>query len=176
MEQIVAQVKLNLARDADHDPAGQKLEDTLDGSNRQQHQGIGQQLLMIHPQAQIVDGAAQHQWEKYPDSVVKEDANQTNGKAVAVLLQIRKQGSQAFGQHVLLIDVILPVSASLYSGPASDLPHGVGHASIELVRVPRLHWWVQRSTKALLNSDICPRRHEANPKPKFSLLFCEKLK
>ena len=46
-EQVVAQVELNLARNADQDPAGQELEDRLGSGDGQQRSGIKQQLMKI---------------------------------------------------------------------------------------------------------------------------------
>ena len=43
-EQIVAQIEFDLARDADQDPAGKKLEDGFGARDGQQVTGIGQQL------------------------------------------------------------------------------------------------------------------------------------
>ena len=40
-EQVVAQIELDVARDADDHPARQKLEDALEQRDREDEQGVG---------------------------------------------------------------------------------------------------------------------------------------
>ena len=57
-EEIVAQVEFDVAGDADDHPARQKLEDSLDQSDGDDQQGIGEKFLAGHSGVKIVDGAA----------------------------------------------------------------------------------------------------------------------
>ena len=50
-EEIVAQIELDFARDADQDPARQILEDGLDGRDSQQQQRIFQNVVANHRRA-----------------------------------------------------------------------------------------------------------------------------
>jgi hypothetical protein len=70
-EQIVAQIEFDFARDPDHDPASEKLEDGLDAGDRQQQERVGQQFVAGDALVKIVDGAANDQREENPNPVVK---------------------------------------------------------------------------------------------------------
>ena len=47
-EQIVAQVEFDFARDANHNPAGQELEDAFHSGDGQQQHGVGEEFLARH--------------------------------------------------------------------------------------------------------------------------------
>src|SRR5208282_385298 len=70
-EQVVAQIEFDIARDSDDHPARQKLEDSLDQSDGDDKQGVGEKLLAGDPGVQIVDGAAENLRKQYPDSVIE---------------------------------------------------------------------------------------------------------
>ncbi len=70
-EEIVAQVELDVARDADHDPAGQELEDAFDQrQSATSSSRIVSSLCEVTPCVQVVDGAPDDQREENPDAVV----------------------------------------------------------------------------------------------------------
>ncbi len=75
LEKVVAEVELNVARDADHYPARQELEYALRASQRRDQQGIELQLIGVTPELQAIYSAANYLWKQYPDAVVKENAN-----------------------------------------------------------------------------------------------------
>ncbi len=56
-EEIVAQVELDLARDADDDPAGEELEDSFAGGNCDQQPAPGEQLAVSDAVIQVVNDA-----------------------------------------------------------------------------------------------------------------------
>ena len=89
-EQIVAQVKFNLARDADHDPAGKKLEDALDRRHSQQFQRVGQQFFASNAGPQTVHSVAEDKWKQDPYAVIDENADCAYEIAAAILLQVGK--------------------------------------------------------------------------------------
>ena len=88
-EQIVAQVKLDFARDADQDPASQELEDGLGNRDGQQRPGVEQQLMNIDLFVQVVDSAPNDQRKQYPDAIVAKHAERANPECLLVLPQIR---------------------------------------------------------------------------------------
>ena len=56
-EEIVAQVELDLARDADHDPAGEKLKDSFAERNGDQQPAPRQQLAVSNAAVHVVRDA-----------------------------------------------------------------------------------------------------------------------
>jgi hypothetical protein len=70
-EQVVAQIELDIAGDADDYPARQKLEDSLGQRDGDDEQGVGEQFLAGHAGLKIVDGAAEDLRKEYPDSVIE---------------------------------------------------------------------------------------------------------
>ena len=69
---------------------------------------------MSNPHAKIVHSPSKDEGKENPDSVITENTNRTHDVTSTVLFQVRKQRTQAFGQHVLLIDVILSGQASVF--------------------------------------------------------------
>ncbi len=99
-EEIIAQIVLNLARDADHQPAGQELKDALAQRQRHQQQGINQDLVLGHAVlVQIVDGAANHLGREHPQTVVEENGNRAPEQGDAILLKIRPQRLQVLAHE-----------------------------------------------------------------------------
>ena len=90
-EQIVAQVELDLARDADQDPAGQELENGFGAGDRQQQSRVGEQLVAGDAEVQVVDGAADDQRKQNPDAVVAQHAERADPEGQPVLAEIGKQ-------------------------------------------------------------------------------------
>ena len=74
LEEVVAQVEFNFPRDADQNPAGQELEDSLGQSYADQQQGIDHQLVIGDSVAEAVDGSLDYFGEENPGAVVQEDA------------------------------------------------------------------------------------------------------
>src|ERR1019366_820262 len=70
-DQVVAQIELDIARDSDDHPARQKLEDSLDQSDGDDEQRVGEKLLTGHARVKIVDGAAENLRKEDPDSVIE---------------------------------------------------------------------------------------------------------
>src|SRR5271170_4200147 len=62
---------------------------------------------------EVVDRPADNLREQNPDSIVQEDAQRPYGIAAAVLLEIGKKRAQTLGKHLVPVDEILPVRASL---------------------------------------------------------------
>src|SRR5579864_2251697 len=99
-EEIVAQVVFDLARDADHQPARQKLKDSLGPGNGNQQQRVDHELLPRGLLIEIVNGAADYLREQHPDSVVGEDGQPSPEQRPAVLVQVRKKRPQVFKHAV----------------------------------------------------------------------------
>ena len=70
-EEIVAQVELNIPRDADDHPPRQELKHSLDQRDGDNQQRIGEKLLAGHTGVKIVNGAPQDLRKQDPDSVVQ---------------------------------------------------------------------------------------------------------
>ena len=70
-EQIVAQIELDIAGNADDHPARQKLKNSLDQRDGDDQQRVGEKLLAGHAGVQIVNGAAQDLRKQNPDSVIE---------------------------------------------------------------------------------------------------------
>ena len=70
-KEVVAQIELNIAGDADDHPARQKLEDTLGQRDGNDEQRVGEKFLAGDGGVQIVDGAAQDLRKENPDSVIE---------------------------------------------------------------------------------------------------------
>ena len=68
-KQIIAQIELNVAGDADYNPAGEELKDALNTSHRNQQRGIEEQLPLGHPQVQIVDCSFNDLRKENPNAV-----------------------------------------------------------------------------------------------------------
>ena len=120
-EQIVAQVELYVARDADHDPAGEELEDSLGDGDGKQHCRVEKQFVPSYSFMQIVGSLAEHQRKEDPDAVREKDAECARGVTPAVAFQIRQQRAQTLRQHVNPVDEILTgaVQGSRSAGSAT---------------------------------------------------------
>ncbi len=102
-EEVVAQVEFDVARDANHHPARQELENAL-GENHDDEQqrpyqelmaqGVGAKVVVV-PAPQIVGGTLDDLRVKDPDAVIEQHRNRAEEQPAAVLLQVRKQRSQA---------------------------------------------------------------------------------
>ena len=101
-EQIIAEIKFDFAGNADHDPAGQKLENPLGGRHRQQEQRIGNQFVASDAEMKVVYGSLDYQRKQNPNSIGQENAQRTHHIVAAVLLEIGNQGTQTFRQHRLV--------------------------------------------------------------------------
>ena len=99
LEQIVAQVKLNFARNADHDPTRQKLKDSLERRDGQQQACIEQQLVTGDALAQIVRCTADYQGKQDPDAVREENADRARRVTPAVAFEVRQERAQVLGHH-----------------------------------------------------------------------------
>src|SRR5262249_27269906 len=117
-EQIVAQVKLNLARDADHQPSRQELEDALGAGNAQQHKGVDQELMASGAAIQVVHRALDHLRKQHPDSVVEEHSQRAPEEGDPVFLQVGQQRLQVL-EHGFLDDCSSELS-SQFSFAAGD--------------------------------------------------------
>src|SRR5262249_11283712 len=93
-EEIVAQVEFNLARDADHQPSRQKLEDALDTGNGQQQQGINQDFVLRHSRFEVVDGTSDDLGKQHPYSVVEEYGHCAPKQRHPVFFKVRPEWLQ----------------------------------------------------------------------------------
>src|SRR5690348_16093816 len=95
LEKIVTQIELDLARDADQDPAHQKLEDALADSNSNQSQRVRNDLVLSDADIEIVNCASDDLREKNPDRVVEQQREAAPEKLDAVAIQIRLEGIES---------------------------------------------------------------------------------
>src|SRR5262249_23810458 len=102
-EQIVAEVKLNLAGDADHQPSCQELEDPLGAGHGQQHEGVDQELMACGPSIQVVHRALDDLGKQHPDSVVEEHGKRAPEERDPGFLQVGEQWIQVL-EHDFLDD------------------------------------------------------------------------
>ncbi len=70
-EQVVAQVKLNVSRNANENPAGQELKDALGERYAKDHQRVGRQFLSRHVAVQTIHCLANDLREQNPDAVIE---------------------------------------------------------------------------------------------------------
>ena len=87
-KQIVAQIELDVARNSNHNPARQKLKDTVNRGHRQQEQGVSGQLLPGDAKLQVVHGAANHLGKQDPNAVVEENAGRPQGVTPTIALDV----------------------------------------------------------------------------------------
>ena len=90
LKQVVPQIEFDFTRNTDHNPAGQKLENTLHAGHRHQQQRIGKQLMACNAEMQVINGSADYLREENPDSVIAEDADRSPNVSPPVFLKIWK--------------------------------------------------------------------------------------
>ena len=93
-EKIVAQVELDVARDADDDPAGQELEDSLGDGDTEQDGSVEQKLVAGDASVQIVGSFAQNEREQDPDAIGEEDTKRAREVSPAIAFHVGQQRSQ----------------------------------------------------------------------------------
>src|SRR5262249_40598884 len=87
-EQVISQVELDVARNTDDHPPGQKLKDTLGKCDTDDHQRIGEQFRTSHALIESVYCFANDLGEENPDAVIEQDADSPQQEAAAIALQI----------------------------------------------------------------------------------------
>ena len=87
-EEIVAQVELDLARDADHDPAGEELKDAFAYGDGNQQPAPGEQFPVSDTAVQIVNDALDEARGLHHDSVGAEDREGAGHKTLPVLFHV----------------------------------------------------------------------------------------
>ena len=87
-EQMIAQVELDLARDADQDPAREVLKDPLAERNGHQQPAPGQQLAVRNALVQVVGNAADEPRRLHHDAVRAQHGGATGHIALPVLLHV----------------------------------------------------------------------------------------
>jgi len=87
-KKVVAQIELDIARDADHNPARQKQEDAADGSDLQHLQCEMHQLRRSDPGVEIVHRVPDYLRQKHPRSVAEKNADNARHEAPAVALEV----------------------------------------------------------------------------------------
>jgi hypothetical protein len=102
MEKIVAQVELDVAGDANDDPARQELEDAL-GERDADHQESVKAELAGRPATlfQVVQRHPDDLGRLHRDTIEQQYAHRTHQKPAAVFLQVWVEGTEALGQHRL---------------------------------------------------------------------------
>ena len=100
LEQVVAQIEFDVARDTNHDPARQELEDSLTERDGNHQQGVENQLLgRASAFLEIVQGHADDLRRLHGDAIQKQHAQGTHHETAAVFLQVGIERAQAFRQH-----------------------------------------------------------------------------
>ena len=101
-EQIVPQVEFNVARDTDHNPAREELEDSFGDGDGEQQSGVNQKLVprgacsQIGGRFQVIRGFADNQRKQHPNAVVEQHADCAQNVSPAIALQVGQQRAQAF--------------------------------------------------------------------------------
>ncbi|GAC1430769.1 MAG: hypothetical protein NVS1B11_25570 [Terriglobales bacterium] len=111
LEEIVSEIEFDLAGNANNNPAGKELKDSLYSCDSQKQQRISDKFMLGYAEVEIIDRPPDNLGEKYPDSVVQKDADCPQNKAAPVLFHVGQEGMQALWQHVL-VDAILPAAGS----------------------------------------------------------------
>src|SRR5690348_11200822 len=96
LEKIVAQIELDLARDADQDPTHQKLKDAFADSDSNQSQRVGNDLVLSDADIQIVNCSSDDLRKENPDRVVEQQGEAAPEELDAVAIQIRLEGIESF--------------------------------------------------------------------------------
>jgi len=101
-EEIVAQIELNVAGDADEDPAREKEEDALERGDSQQQKRIVQNFGAGDAVLHIIYGAADDERKEDPEAVGEQNGDAAPEQAHAIALEVRNERSQAMGKHSTL--------------------------------------------------------------------------
>src|SRR5438477_9124443 len=94
LEYIVAQIEFNLAGDAYELPARQKLENAFGYRNRDQQQGIEDELVVGDALLEVVHGVPQHARELRPNEVGANHGETAQHESPAVAPEVRFQRAQ----------------------------------------------------------------------------------
>ena len=89
-EEIVAQVELDLARDADHDPAGEELEDSFAEGDGDEQPAPGEQFAVSDSVVEVVHNALDDARGLDHDSVGDEDSEAPGEIVLPVALHVRE--------------------------------------------------------------------------------------
>jgi hypothetical protein len=98
-EEIVAQIELDVAGDADHDPARKKLENALAQCDADQQSGEEEELVARHALVQGVGGHAEHPGHLDQDRVGEQNATRARDVTPAVAFQVGQQRAQVLRKH-----------------------------------------------------------------------------
>ena len=98
-EKIVAEIELDVARNANHHPAREELEDSFSDGDGEKHSRVDEQLVLGNAGVQIVGSFADHQREQDPDAIGEQDADAAENVCPAITFYVRKQRPQALGKH-----------------------------------------------------------------------------
>ncbi len=97
---VIAQIVFNLTRDADHKPAGQKLEHALAQRQSDQQCGINQYFVLRDAMVvQIVDSAAHHLRREHPKAVIEQHRDRAPEQRDAILIEIGPQRLEIFAHR-----------------------------------------------------------------------------
>src|SRR6185312_12142549 len=91
---VIAQVVLDLARNADHDPASQELKNAFRSCDGEQQERVNKEFVAGSGPVQIINGPLQYLRKINPDTVVAKDGQCAPEQRPAVLLEIRKEWPQ----------------------------------------------------------------------------------
>ena len=124
-KKIVAQVELDVARNADDDPAGQELKDSLGGGDTEQDGSVEQKLAAGDASVQIVGSFAQNEREQDPDAIGEEDTKRAREVSPSIASHVEQQRSEVLlVACVSSVDEILsvPSRTATSSGRSFSVP------------------------------------------------------
>src|SRR5262249_23147409 len=90
-EEIIAQIEFDVARDADDDPASQKLKDPLGEKNSDDPESVVDELGASDRLGEVVNRGLDDARELSGDSIGQQDRQSAQHEAAAVTLQIGNQ-------------------------------------------------------------------------------------
>ena len=97
-KEVVAEIELDFARDADDDPPREEEKNPFGDGNADEQSGVEQNLLPRDPVVQIIDGDSNHLREQDPDGIRQDGRESAPDKVAPVAAHIREQGSER-GEH-----------------------------------------------------------------------------
>ena len=102
-EEVVAEVELDLARDADDDLAREVLEDAFGEGDGEQIESVLAKGRDGNVSVEVANGVARYHGEENPDNVIAENAECTDVEGRAIFPEIGEQRAQVLEHGVKLL-------------------------------------------------------------------------
>jgi hypothetical protein len=95
LEEVVAHLKLNFARDADDNFTVEIKEEAFGAPDAENQSGVSEDLLAVDPVFEVIECSADEQGNEDGDAVLHEHANAAQGVSPAVFLEVGEKRLQS---------------------------------------------------------------------------------